>query len=124
MICPRWLVQSSAAGVVVCAFMAVPFFVAPPEPVVASPGTLTEPPRAVTGETVVKVRHHQIKEVKPSDRQTDLDQRNARAKEVRTHLYELYDGPKCPTAVKGQEPEALQEARKAVEKGYYRALNP
>jgi hypothetical protein len=141
MICPRWLVQSSAASVVLGVLIAAPMWAAPRPP--AEAATLMEGPpdrvrvvevisdEVVHSEESIDVRSEKelTKQVvvgptkvlqKREARRTHLRHRDLRAEEVRNHLREIY--PQCPTVVRPAEPEAMKEARSAVEVGHRRAI--
>ena len=123
MICPKWLVQSSAVGVVAVAVVAVPLWIA-------------SPPSQETPEEVVRIRIvvpgpdqeegsrtlnvKEKKKLKAHAEAEAVKERNRRAREVRMHLYELYEGPHCPVEVRREAEEviweSLEEARRGVER--------
>ena len=124
MICPKWLVQSSAVGVVAVAVVAVPLWIASP------------PSEEEGGEEVVRIRivvpgpegaeearswkEKEKQKLKARARAEEVRERNRRAREVRTHLYELTEGPHCPVEVRREAEKeiwkSLEEARTGVEK--------
>ena len=116
MICPRWLVQSSAAGVVGVALIAIPL-------------SMTYTPEE---QNQYQEFHSQNVEIRPvirsSVNQRDgvhkltIEERNLRAQQVRYHLYELYEGPHCPAEVDARNKAAVDEAQSIIDEAWQNAL--
>lgn len=117
MICPRWLVQSSAAGVVGVALIAMPLWMTPEEGVKIQRTAYQGVEVQLAQGPTLEERIYEERLYQERRRRAHLAERNRRAGEVRTHLYELYDGPQCPLRVELLAPEALEEARSIVEEG-------
>ena len=124
MICPKWLVQTSAAGVVGIALVALPVWAAStandraPQPAIEHISTHYVDYSAQTNATdnarrSARIIYHTARQ---SAQKTDRGQ-------VRTHLYyfETKKGPHCPVRLKIQPPGAVDEARSVIESSRDRA---
>lgn len=99
MICPRWLVQSSAAGVVGVALIAVPFWMdaapdAGADEVRLQQTSLDQAPEVDSD--AARIMDRAVESTEDAHRSAGQAVRNVRARQVRHHLVETYRGPTCP----------------------------
>ena len=110
MICPKWLVQSSALGVVGVALVAVPFWMS-----VEAEDSSEEPRFQQTS----LQQEHDIDSPRVVERAMDSTEtahrsagqavRNVRARQVRGHLVDTYEGPTCPRQFEIRKGPVIEE---------------
>ena len=119
MICPKWLVQSSAIGAFSAVLIAVPLWMSSndgeqaPTPTVESTAVyqVEYSNQAVTSSAVLRAQEH-TGQAQQEARQV-VEQ--AGVYHMRYYLIESYQGPTCPVRLKQQPSEALHEARSHIE---------